>query len=248
MTVFHLGDIDFNDGVADANGALWYIEAMEGWDSPPIRSEVLELPAQHGGVTAEGMYSPREINLRGVCKGNSSAGFYASQYYLQAQTNYLNRFTSSALYFSAEEDITRRLRVLRSGQVRTTNIGSSSFRFEIGLRADDPFKYADTEDTEGFVANTPEVLVNAGTVRTYPVITLNATGTPLITVGSQTWLGSASIPSGTVINMKERTVLNGSTDHFDKVDLTSEWLYLEPGNNTVEGNLAMTVAWRDAWL
>lgn len=245
MTILHINSIDINDGVADANGSLWYAIDMTGWDAPAVRSSSLPFPGRHGQVTVEGFYSARLIQITGVCKCVSEAAFYTSMYFLMSETNYLGR---TPFVFSVEEDITRQANVFRAGNVRTSYLGKNAFDFEVTLRADDPFKYSATLNSEAFVATIPEVIANAGTVRTYPVITLNGTGTPVITVGALTWTATASIPSGTVIDMSQHTVLNGATDHFDKVDLTTEWVWLEPGNNTVECNVPMTVEWRDAWV
>lgn len=247
MTVYHLNDIDFNDNAADANGSYWYItEDIDGWDSPETRTQIRDRPGSHGAVTVEGFHGPRNLRVHGLCKAASANAYHVSRNYLQSQTNYLNRLNTTI--FSGEEDVHRQISVVRSAAVRMRLVGVQAFEFDISLRADDPFKYSVTLHSEGLVGGVGEAIPNAGSVLTYPVITLNATGTPVISAGALEWRGTASIPSGTVIDMKRQTVMNGSTDHFPSFDLTSDWLWLGVGNTTVESNLAATIEWRDAWL
>lgn len=247
MTIVHINSIDLNNNTADSNGSLWYVESLDGWDSPSIRSSTLEPPSKHGVITSEGLYGPRNITVAGICKATSKNNFYVSDYYLQSQTNYTSRLTT--FVFSVEEDVHRRCQVLRAGPCRTRPRGQNTFEFQVTLRADDPFKYSVTEHSEGLVASVGETLANAGTARSYPVITLTASGTPTITVGSYEWRATDSLASGVVIDMKKQTVkTSGGVTQFDKFDLTSEWLFLEPGNNTVESSVACTVTWRDAWV
>lgn len=243
--IVHIGDITLNNDVADGNGSKWYVTEMEGWDSPDVRAGTLELPGQHGEVPVEGTYTARHIVVKGLCKAISASAFYASWYYLASQTNYLGRRT---FMFSVEEDIRRQCAVSRAGKLHMQHVGVGAFTFDVMLRADDPRKYDYTEQSEPFNAATPETLTNDGIAATYPRITLNGTGSPVISIGDLTWTASASIPSGTVIDMKAQTVLNAGTSYFDSVDLSSEWPWLEPGPNTVESSVPMTVAWRDAWL
>lgn len=245
--IIHVNSIDMNNGVADGNGALWYVETMQGWDSPEVRSEAIPRPGQHGTVSVEGLYSERTIEINGVCKAPSEAAFYNSWYYLSNQTNYMGR---NSFVFSVEEDVHRRCLVRRAGKLRMEHIGVGAFRFTVTMRADDPMKYSVTLNTLGINASTPTPVSNAGTMRTYPIITMDGTGTPTITntTTGMSWSATASIPSGTEIDMYERTVLNGATDHFDKINLSSEWLYLESGSNTMTCNVPFTVEWRDAWL
>lgn len=243
--IVNINSIIANNDIADGNGSLWYVLDQTGWDSPRVRQSSLDIPSKHGQVTTEGLYGSRDIQVTGLCKAISEAAFYTSWYHLTAETNFLKRTT---FVYSVEEDVTRRCNVIRNGQIRMRHIGVNSFDFDLLMRADDPFKYSNALNSEAFVASVPEALTNAGNARTYPIITLNGTGTPTITAGALTFTASGSIPSGAVIDMKNQTVLSGTTSYFDKFDPTSEWLFLEPGSNTVESDVPMTVTWRDAWV
>jgi hypothetical protein len=244
MTVAQIGDIQLNNAWTDAQGALYYMDRLDGWDSPPLRSNAAPLPSQHGEVQLESLYGARLITLGGLCKATSETNFFLSMYYLMAQTNAL----VNTVTLKVTEEIARQCEVLRAGPVRTTYTGVGAFTFEVSLRANDPWKYASTVQSEALAANVSETLANSGTVPTYPIITLTASGAPTITVGPFTWFADQSLPSGTVIDMKAQTAVNGATSYFHLVNLTSDWLALEPGNNTVASSVACEVDWRSAWV
>lgn len=245
MTIFHLADIDFNTNVPDVNGALWYVTEIEGWDSPAIRSSVLEAASIHGVVTTEGLYGQRSIVLKGVCKATTNTGMYEAMYYLQGQTNGLRQETE--FEFSVEEDIERSCMVVRAGEVRTRMMGAKAFEFSVNLRADDPFKYGDWV-FGSIPASTPTVLNNAGNARSYPLFVITSAGIPTFTCGTQTWVATASLPDNTNIEFGPRKVYLGSTRYLDRVDPASDWLWLEPGNNTVSCNLPFDSWHRPAWV
>lgn len=251
MTVFHLGDIDFNTGTPDGNGALWFITGMEGWDSAPVRSEVILQPTVHGGITVQGLYAPRVFTLNGVCKGATSDGYHQAQYYLQAQTNKLRRVAGDPLIFMAEEDEDRQCEVLRQGPVFTRPAGGSTFSFQITLRADDPLKYSTVEHSNALVGSASEVIVNAGTARVQPRFnTDESTLTQLqnSSYGTNWYATGPALPDNTDIRFREMTVMQGVTSYFDSVSPVSEWWFLEPGNNTVISDQDVTIFWRDAWV
>lgn len=243
--IVKIGTIEMNTDVADANGSLWYVtDSIDGWDSPSQRVSSISRPTKHGEVTVENLYGARMLTVRGLCKAASGTLMYTSMYHLMAVTNALVNTTT----LKVTEDIERYCNVLRSGEVRTAYVGKGAFSFEVNLRADDPFKYTVAGNTNALVGGVPEVLANGGTVETFPVITMSATGTPTITVGSYTWTAVSSIPNGTVIDMKAMTALNGVTSYFDAVSPSTDWLWLDPGNNTVGSSVACTVAWEDAYV
>lgn len=242
--VIKVGTIEMNTMVADSNGSLWYAQGFSGWDSPSQRISAIARPTKHGEVTVENLYGARLITVAGLCKALSADLMYASMYELMSVTNAMTQ----TIDLKVTEDIERYCAVLRAGEVRTAFVGKGAFTFEVPLRADDSFKYAVAGNTNALAAGVSETLANAGTVRTYPVITMTASGTPVISVGSYVWTATSAIPSGTVIDMKAMTVLNGSTSYFDAVSPSTDWLWLESGNNTVESSVACTVAWEDAWV
>jgi hypothetical protein len=251
MTVYQLGSIIFNDLTPDLNGALWIIDQeIEGWASPPVRSSFVQPPTVHGGVTVEGLYGPRVFTLAGICKGGSSAGYYASQTYLQAQTNRLRRIPGSPLTFTATEEVGRQCEVVRAGFVNTRNRGGSTFEFQITLRADDPRKYSTTEHNNSLVGGAGEVINNAGNIQSFPRFNTDEAAVHGLhnSTYSYDWTTSASTPNNADIDMKAMTVLVGTTSYFDNVDSAAIWWALESGNNTVLSDQDVTIFWRDAWI
>jgi hypothetical protein len=135
--IVNINAIVCNNDIADVNGSRWYVTEMEGWESPTIRSQTQDKTSRHGVLTTEGLYGPREIIVKGVCQANSPAGFYASWYYLAAQTNFLKRTT---FVFSVDEATLTSINVIRAGELIMTNKGVNAFVFELPMRANDPFK------------------------------------------------------------------------------------------------------------
>jgi phage-related protein len=245
VVVIHtLGDITFNDDTQDANGTYWYINDVVGWDSPAQRKTSMPFPSRHGAVTVENLYDARTMTVMGLSKSVPAANAYAAKYYLMSQLNAM----ATPVMFSVVEDIERYCMVYRSGEVRTSFVGIGAFRFELNISADDPFKYSVIGKSEALAAGVGETLVNDGTDRAYPTITLTATGTPTITIGSSIWVATQSMPSGSVIDMRAMTAFSGSTNLFDRVSPSSIWGYLNPGNNSVQSSVVCTVEWEDAWV
>lgn len=239
--VIGVASITFNNNTPDGNGTLWYCTGIQGWGGPETRTEVLQLPAQHGEKTVSNLYGPRLLTLTGVVKATSEANFWTAWHYLESQTNALR---TPVVMTVTEASSVKRIEVIRSGALNIEFIGKGSFGFELNLRADDPFKYSNTLHTDADLGT----INNAGTIISYPTFTLTGSGTPTITVGSLTWWATDSLPSGTVIDMKNQTVLDGVTSYYALRHPESEWVYLSPGNNTVASTVAATISWRDAWV
>ena len=240
---FSLGSINFNTNVADGDGALWFAE-VDGWDTMSNRVTSISLPGQHGGVTVQNLYESRELTLKGGVQADDNAGYWIAHNTLNSATNVLNPFLSTPLVLTISEEVDKQMSVLRTS-LRTKCIGVNLLEFELTLRADDPFKYASIPKTVA-----PGTLANAGTGITYPVFTLTSGASPgtSIWVGSMTWGVTGALPSGTVIDMRNQTVLDGVTSYYANVDPASVWPYMVPGNNTVGiSGATATVTYRDAW-
>ena len=144
--IIEIGTITLNNLVADGDGTFWYVEpdGLEGWDSPPVVSTVLDIPTVPGGVSAEIKYGPRIITVKGLAKATSSTNCYEAQYTLSSVTNVTDRFTP--LTFAVTEDIRRRCLVTRSDGPRMRLVGNNAFRFQVTFRADDPYKYDNSDN------------------------------------------------------------------------------------------------------
>lgn len=246
MIEFSLGGIGFNDDVPDAFGAVWY-GRVEGWDELSNRVEELERPTRHGGIVGSNLYAPRRMTVFGAAAPavscSDSSVYYTAKNNLLTLTNALTRFALPAVLLIGAEEVDKQMRVLRT-LVLSRCIDGVAMEFEMTLVAEDPFKYATAVSTLSTSGNA----VNTGTAPTFPTFTLTSSGAPTLTLGSATVTANASLPSGTVIDFGQMTVLNGSTDYFGNMNPASEFFALAPGGNTVASTVAGTWSWRSAWL
>jgi hypothetical protein len=241
-----LGSIQMNTDVADANGTKWYVQDIEGWSSPAIRQSIVAPTSRHGGVITEGMLDARAVILRGLFKAPSEATFWTA--YNDINAAVVNLFTASTV-MKVYETTTKRLSVVRGGEVRINFVGLGAGEFEVPLLAPDPLKYSDTLNGPTALAAT---ITNAGNFFSLPIITLTGGGSYTITnttQGASASLIVVGAPAGTIIDFNARTVLSGSTDYYSIVDPLTVWWELLPGANIItKSGGAATISWRDAWL
>jgi hypothetical protein len=104
------------------------------------------------------------------------------------------------------------------------------------------------------------VINNAGDAITYPVITLRGPlSSPTMTnqtTGKSLTLGDLDLGAGqsVVVDMKNRTIKQGDENLFAKKSPTTDFWYLETGNNTIlftdtvyNPQALMTISYRSAW-
>lgn len=117
----------------------------------------------------------------------------------------------------------------------------------------DPLGYGDEENDSG----TNLSILNSGdatTDRIEIVLTGNG-GTPTITNAND---DNRAIKFGTFlangatrqIDVRSKTVMNGSTDAYSNLSPTNQWFDLVPGTNsiTVTGASSIDITWRSAWF
>src|SRR5881409_2398697 len=64
-----LGSVDL--GAVDSDGTAWYLQTLEGWDSPESRSEFTEREGDHGAWASPVYLGSRPITLSGTIVGPS---------------------------------------------------------------------------------------------------------------------------------------------------------------------------------
>jgi len=244
MTVFTLGAITFNNGVADGNGVKWY-GYVDGWDTLETNLDDYRRPAQAGSVTTSNQHASRQMTVfgHGTWDTENLPLYYTAKQNLNAETNALTQFASSPIVITHTEEIVRRIECVRTS-LRTRCVGKVACEFELTVKADDPRKYDNTEDT----LTTSGTATNDGDIETFPTFTLTSAGAPTLSLGSRQVVATSSLPIGTVIDFGALTVLNGTTDYFGNMDPASDFFGLAPGNNSVTSTVAGTWAWRSAWL
>jgi hypothetical protein len=242
-----LNDIEMNTGVADTGGALWYVDGLDGWDSPNLRQSTLDPTTKHGTLLTEALLGARAVTLRGVCKAPDEDGFWAAYNRLLGATSGLG----VPFDLTVSENVDKRLGVVRGGPVRQAISGLGSFTFEVPLLAPDPLKYATVPTSTEIAADGQAPVVNAGTFVSFPTLTAsgrveveNFTTALTLTTGTQT------VPAGTEIDTLRRTIYAGTVNLYEKISPLSVWWGLQPGDNTVRnhGTATVTVTHYDAWV
>jgi hypothetical protein len=238
---FSLGNIWFNDDTVDSNGAKWYA-SLDGWDSLPQRTGVINQPGRHGSITVENLYDARQMTIQGIAVAEDANGAWLSQQLLATETAALTVFADPPLLLTQTGPVELQMTVLRTSLL-VRCIDDLAFEYELTLRADDPFKYSAT--TSSLVA--PGTATNDGTAITYPVFYVTALSTPTITNGAQVWTANAALPMDTVIDMREMTVMNSGTNYLGNVNLASVWWGLAPGDSTISWTGSLEMVWRAAY-
>lgn len=241
-----VNDIEMNTGIPDSDGSLWYVDGIDGWDSPALRQSTLEPTSKHGSILTETLLGTRAVTVSGLCKCHGTSGYWASKNHLLGSTSGLG----VAFDLRVEEDVIKRLGVVRGGEVRITYF-PGNFRFEIPLLAPDPLKYAvatsivDIPGGEG-----TEVVVSTGTFATFPTITTSGlVNIENFSVGL-TLRTMEAAPDDTVFDMHERTVYSDDVNNYGLLSPLSFWWSLQPGENEIRnhGTEDASMTYHDAWV
>lgn len=227
-----LGSIQFNTGLLASN-VYWYLDVLEGWDSPDRRLTLLQPTDAHGEVAVSDYYGSRTITVGGLCKATSVDAMWAAWYALD--NLFANTLTTVTLSV-VEGSTTRSCEVKLSSVMKKVLIGHAQFTFTIPLIAPSPFKSVSAGPAVPIGAST--VINNAGNVQAWPIFTTTSEGSVELTntdYGSVEFASRGVLPSGTVIDMGERTIIGpGDVDYAWKVSQSSGlWFPLLPGDNTL---------------
>lgn len=250
MTTMTLGAITFNNGVPDANGALWYVSEWEGWDSPNLRQSFVEPTSRHGSVLSESLLGVRALSIQGICKAPTESAFWASYNRLLGVAANLKTPTT----FTVQEDVLKTLYVVRSGEVRNRFKGVNAFEFEVPLSAPDPLKYGNAVGPVAIGASGSQVLTNAGTFSSWNlVVTATSSGTIDLTnnlTGQTLTTSGTSVDSGTVYDFNARTAYSGNVNRYFQLAANSQWWGLGSGANTIQNNgtAPVSITYRSAWV
>lgn len=138
----------------------------------------------------------------------------------------------------------------------TSSATGKSIPFTIDFFLKDPRRYAQTAST---VTGTGTAS-NKGDYRTYPTITITATGAGSATysvanttLGQTMTLNLSSLVNTDVVvlDMDKQTIKKNGTDAASLIVGTPAWFYLQPGNNTVTvtngTNMTTVTSFRSAW-
>lgn len=247
--VVTLGALSIGDAAADANGAYWDIVALEGWDSPDLRSLLLSLAGEDRQAIGPVRYNARALSVVGECTVPTEAAYWLSHAKIMAATE----LTRAAGTLTVTETTTKKIAVYRAGRVLWRPVHSLvRANFEIPLVAPDPRKLANTATTIAGAATA----TNTGNFPASPTLTVTgAAAGPIVianTTAGKTVTVTTSVPGGQtlVIDFKARTVLLNGVNRYDLVAATPQWFDIAPGNNTItySGGGTPSLSWNDSWI
>lgn len=249
--VVTLGTVTIDGSTVDANGATWHLSEIDGWDSPDLRSTLLDLPGHDREALGPLLHRGRALSLRGKCQTPTDAAFWASRTKLAGAT----LLTGSTGTLTVAETTTKKITVSRAGRVLMKPLGGlRGFEFEIPLIAPDPRILANT----GSSITAPGTATNNGNFKAAWVLTVtgSAAGPIVLTRtapgATKTISVTTSVPAAQllVIDSRARSVVLNGVNRYDLVTGTPEWFDLEPGANTIgySGGGTFSLAWNDSWM
>lgn len=158
-------------GAVDANGVAWYLQTMEGWDSPDSRSEFTDRESDHGAWASPVYLSSRPITLGGTIVAPSRDLLEDAM----EQVRVAASLTDTVLVVA--EAVPKQATVRRSGKPLMQYITNTKATYSVMMTAADPRRYSTTLST----ASTALPSTTGGL--TYP-ITFPVTFSGTVTAGS----------------------------------------------------------------
>lgn len=249
--VVTLGTVTLDGTTVDANGAIWHLSEIDGWDSPDLRATIFDLPGHDREALGPLLHRGRALSLRGKCQTPTDAAFWASRAKLASAT----LLTSTSGTLTVAETTTKKIAVNRAGRVLMKPLGGlRGFEFEVSLIAPDPRILANT----GSSITAAGTATNNGNFRAAWVLTVTgAAAGPIVLTrtapgATKTVSITTAVPGGQqlVIDSRARSVLLNGVNRYDLVTSTPEWFELEPGANTIgySGGGTFSLAWNDSWM
>jgi hypothetical protein len=244
-------------GAVDSSGVAWSLGALEGWDSPEVRSTLSDRESDHGSWYAPVYLGSRPITLTGVITAPDLPTLDAAIEQLIAAVS----FTDTVL--TVNETIPKQATVRRSGKPIIQRATDRIANYSILLTAPDPRRYSTTLNTVSTALNSASgglvfpvtfpvtfsatsvagniAATNAGSMDTRPLLTITgpAAAPQVITLypdGSTRSLLYSSSSGGLaageqlVIDTDRHTVLSGGASR--RRWISGDWPTI-PANTTV---------------
>ncbi|MEU9349025.1 hypothetical protein AB0D74_48295 [Streptomyces sp. NPDC048278] len=123
-------------GAVDANGVAWFLQTMEGWDSPESRSEFTDREADHGAWASPVYLSSRPITLAGTIVAPSQDLLDDAMDQLRAAAG----LADTLLIVS--ETVPKQAAVRRSGKPLMQYVTGSTATYSVMVTAADPRRYS----------------------------------------------------------------------------------------------------------
>jgi hypothetical protein len=249
----------FNDP-EDTDFVGWLTD-LTGLDSPDLREAADDLVGDDGGVHGDFFYGRRPIVISGQIESrpdNISRNVRMTT--LQRASNVTR--TDAVLRWAPEGGVEQTISVRRQQPLRIT--GGYNKQFQLALVAADPRIYSAAVNEAIIAPNTHSDLINHGTMRTPPSVTLFGPATAIEVHNHATgafvvFATGFTVSAGQTltIDFRNRTVfLNGTTNKYDQVTFgTTTWWEMAPGVSNIgwhatgtTGASSMAIQWQDAWV
>ncbi|MFJ8110421.1 hypothetical protein [Streptomyces sp. NPDC096132] len=175
-------------GAVDSGGVAWFLQSLEGWDSPDVRAEFTEREADHGAWASTVYLGARPITLGGTIVAPSRAALDQAMETLRVAAG----LTDTVLLVG--ETVPKQATVRRSGKLLVQHVTDTTATYSVMVTAADPRRYDATLSSA--TTNLPTssgglsfpitfpvtfsatvtagqiVAVNAGTADSRPVLTI----------------------------------------------------------------------------
>ncbi|MEU9405030.1 hypothetical protein AB0E08_04880 [Streptomyces sp. NPDC048281] len=123
-------------GAVDANGVAWFLQTMEGWDSPDARSEFTDREADHGAWASPVYLSSRPITLGGTITAPTQALLETAMEQLRSAAGLTDTLLTVA------ETIPKQATVRRSGKPIMQYVTGNTATYSVMVTAADPRRYS----------------------------------------------------------------------------------------------------------
>jgi hypothetical protein len=124
----------------DADGTLWVLETVDGWDDTPgVRLDLPNRPGADGAFDAPGRYDAREITLTGVAIARDRTSMQRAKRKL---TGLASDLVKGSTLLALLPDGSFQTYVKRSDTWNIAALGDLAFRYQMVLVAPDPTIYS----------------------------------------------------------------------------------------------------------
>lgn len=271
--------LSFNTSTKDANGCAYFLTDDKGWsDGPPPRPISTGKPYSQGAFNGPDFYGARIINLYGSVAAPTMAARRAAEHAITAAySDPLNLYELHCVEETGE--LLANVRLDQSTTIAQMP-GGLDFNWSMQLAAPDPRKYSTVVQSSStflpsssggldwvtggglnwvtggglnwgtITSNGQVTMTNAGTADTWPIFTIAANGTALVSPGitilvnGNTLFYNNTMGAGDVLtintNPATRSVLlNGTTD-VRRFLTTANWSSI-PAKSTIVAAFTATV-------
>jgi len=242
-------------GAVDAVGVAWFLQGVEGWDSPEVRAELQDREADHGSWASPVYLGSRPITLKGTVEAPDRLSLDGALDQLYAAA----ALTDTTL--TVWEATPKQALVRRSGKVLAEYVTDRTATWSVMVTAADPRRYSTTlqSGTTGLPATTGGLVfpaafplafsattvsgqinaANSGSMDTRPILTIaGPVVAPVVSAlyadGSVRQLAySLDLASGDVLVIDtdaHTVILNGDVSRRRFMTVASGWPTIPAGS------------------